>query len=67
MRTCRPLTVAQTTTHPSHAEATMYATSLENTYRTDRYQELAARIEWEEQGSLERPRHAESAGEPTRR
>ena len=34
----------------------MYGNSIDSAYDVDRYLELAARIEWEEQGSVERPR-----------
>ena len=40
----------------------MYGIADEGTYECDRYLELAARIEWEEQGSVERRRLPESAG-----
>ena len=33
----------------------MYGNSIDSAYDVDRYLELAARIEWEEQGSVERP------------
>lgn len=39
----------------------MYGNSIEGTYDIDRYLELAARIEWEEQGSVERPHTVETA------
>ena len=40
----------------------MYGYSIDSAYDVDRYLELAARIEWEEQGSLERPLPLETAG-----
>jgi len=40
----------------------MYSTSIDIAHDADRYLELAARIEWEEQGSLERPRPLETTG-----
>ncbi|EXG79153.1 hypothetical protein [Cryptosporangium arvum] len=39
----------------------MYGNSIDSAYDVDRYLELAARIEWEEQGSVERPRPIETA------
>jgi hypothetical protein len=50
----------------------MYGIAIEGSYDADRYLELAARIEWEEQGSVERPRVADAgtralaAAEPVR-
>ena len=38
----------------------MYGNSTDSAYPVDRYLELAARIEWEEQGSLERPGQREA-------
>jgi hypothetical protein len=35
--------------------------SIDSAYDVDRYLEMAARIEWEEQGSVERPRSVETA------
>ncbi|SHN05188.1 hypothetical protein [Cryptosporangium aurantiacum] len=40
----------------------MYGTSIDSAYDVDGYLELAARIEWEEQGSVERPRSVEAPG-----
>ena len=42
----------------------MYGTAIEGPYVDDRYLELAARIEWEEQGSVERPRPTAPASAP---
>lgn len=42
----------------------MYGIAIEGPYVDDRYLELAARIEWEEQGSVERPSPTEPAGTP---
>lgn len=39
----------------------MYGITIDSAYDVDRYLELAARIEWEEQGSVERPRAFETA------
>jgi hypothetical protein len=39
----------------------MYGIAIEGTYDGDHYLELAARIEWEEQGSVERPRPPQTA------
>ena len=39
----------------------MYGIAVEGSVDNDRYLELAARIEWEEQGSVERPRPTEPA------
>jgi hypothetical protein len=39
----------------------MYDISIDGSYGADRYLELAARIEWEEQGSMERPRGTDNA------
>ena len=39
----------------------MYGSSIDTAHDHDRYLELAARIEWEEQGSVERPRPLETA------
>lgn len=39
----------------------MYGTATDSVNHVDRYLELAARIEWEEQGSVERPRQADAA------
>ncbi|MFG1920379.1 hypothetical protein [Cryptosporangium sp. NPDC048952] len=34
----------------------MYGNSIDSAHDVDRYLELAARIEWQEHGSVERPR-----------
>jgi len=39
----------------------MYGNSIDKAYDGNRYLELAARIEWSEQGSVERPRSVETA------
>ncbi|MFI5955710.1 hypothetical protein [Cryptosporangium sp. NPDC051539] len=39
----------------------MYGSATNTLYDVDRYLELAARIEWDEQGSLERPRPVDAA------
>ncbi|WP_170323691.1 hypothetical protein [Cryptosporangium phraense] len=39
----------------------MYGTATDSVNDIDRYLELAARIEWDEQGSVERPRPVDAA------
>jgi hypothetical protein len=57
---------------PSSGGFPMYGITFDGSRDTDRYLELAARIEWEEQGSVERPRaepasvFALAAAEPIR-
>ena len=46
---------------PTSPEDTMYGTATDTANDIDRYLELAARIEWDEQGSVERPRPADAA------
>lgn len=39
----------------------MYSTATDTVNDVDRYLEMAARIEWDEQGSVERPRPVDAA------